>query len=274
MRMKTKDKRRGKWAWMLKPLPAWYYLLILWLAMVSRPAAALSFEHTSEDGRAFSEFAVLFAGSPETRTAIESLLERKRLDPVKFFAHWADYSLHTVFADLDNDGQLDAAFGGELSGLTHKIEIWHRKGLGWQDPVFLDDFYSGAHLSAGDINNDGFIDLITTEPRSHLVTSAWLGSPSGAFTPCTDLPSVFFSRGPAQIIPSIIFLGAAGLPPRLGAATLRACDRWMLLAPSNLPGFFPSLEIHDPRLGFALWGRSPPCELAAFAVRLQRRLLR
>ncbi|MBI1745241.1 MAG: VCBS repeat-containing protein [Acidobacteria bacterium] len=195
----------------------------------------------------------------DSNAAIENLLERKKINPVEFFTHWADNSFHSIFADFNNDGLLDAAFSGRLSGHDHKIEVWAGNGVGWNDPVLLEEFYAGSHLSFYDINNDGYADLVTTEPVSHLMVAAFLGSGDGSFTLCRDLAAMMFSSATAQWVSSRCLSVVSALPERFRFCRLTASAIGLCLKPVALGLSFSNLHhIQNRLLDLRLWGRSPP----------------
>src|SRR5689334_11238171 len=129
-----RNHRRKDWALFSLVLVVWFFLSGADPGAAPRVSALNEGQAAAVDAGAAHPTVALFDPDLEINHTIRRLLERKHRDPAEFFAHWSDNIFHSVFADFDNDGRLDAAFSGRLSDHHHKIEIWRGNGVSWDDP--------------------------------------------------------------------------------------------------------------------------------------------
>lgn len=97
-------------------------------------------------------------------------LPNKKNPKFQFTSDELFYPVRSISLDLDRDGDIDILVQDELGNLSPFFEnTGHGKFVYHHFPItdFSDEFSVGANFDVGDINNDGFWDIISTKLNFH-----------------------------------------------------------------------------------------------------------
>lgn len=153
------------------------------------------------------------------------------------------HALDAAFADVDDDGDLDAILGVEMG--VNRLYINDGSGhLSYREGVFGEGAYDSEHVVATDFNEDGIDDVIfvAEDDQQH---QFFLGNADGTFSDATNrLPAM--SEGNALAVGD---LNGDDLPDILVGNTGEQNQNFLWLNdPANPGQFLDSTEVGLPQI--------------------------